>query len=288
MSKQSIDSDRVFEELAEKRKRREPCALVLIVECRGSVPAGTGAKMLVEEGGGIIGTIGGGRMEKDAIERALQAMHDGQPATVQVDLSAAPDYVCGGSAKLYIEPVLPACQMIIAGAGHVGQALCKVASYVGFSVTVVDDRPEFADPEVLPEADRVLNTDFTEMFSGLTVTHSTCIVCATRGHAHDYTVIRRALETKAPYVGLVGSRSKRGTFLQRLREEGLSEEQLARLYTPVGLNIGAVSPREIAISITAELIRIRSRNGLENGFDSARGWSIPAYGQSKAAAAHTE
>lgn len=288
MSKQSIDSDRVFDELAARRKRHEPCALVLLVESTGSVPAKTGAKMLVDGGGDIVGTIGGGRMEKEAMEHALLAMKDGHPMTLRVDLSAAPDYVCGGSATVYIEPVLPSRRMIIAGAGHVGQELCKVASYVGFSVTVVDDRPEFADPAILPDAAHVLVEDFAVMFSRLTVTPSTCIVCATRGHVHDYTVVRDALATPAPYVGLVGSRSKRAGFLQRLREEeGYDNEQLARLYTPVGLNIGAVSPREIAISITAELIRTRSENGRKNGFDSARGWGIPAYGKGETTASHS-
>ncbi|HER63421.1 MAG TPA: dehydrogenase [Desulfobacteraceae bacterium] len=288
MNRISVDSDRVYDELVARRARHEPCALVLLVEARGSVPAKTGAKMLVYGKGDIIGTIGGGRMEKEAIDRSLLAMNDGQPVTMNIDLSAAPDYVCGGRATVYIEPVLPCCRMIIAGAGHVGQALCNVASSVGFSVTVVDDRPEFADPVNLPGATRVLTEDFATMFSGLTVTPSTYIVCATRGHAHDYTVVREALATPAPYVGLVGSRTKRAGFLKRLRlEDGFSEEQLNRLYTPVGLNIGAVSPQEIAISITAELINIRSGNGRQNGFDSARGWGIEAYGKNETASSRS-
>ncbi len=287
MTKESINSTQVFAELAARRQRRESCALVILVATRGSVPAKPGAKMLVAESGDIIGTIGGGGMEKEAVDRALLAMKDGIPVTFQVDLSAAPHYVCGGNATIYIEPVLPASQLIIAGAGHVGQALCKVAAYAGFSVTVVDDRAEFADPGILPDADLVLETDFNVMFSRVHVSDSTYIVCATKGHIHDYSVVRDALATAAPYVGLVGSRSKRAGFLQRLRkEDGFSDEQLARLYTPVGLNIGAVSPQEIAISITAELIRTRSNNGPKDGFDSARGWSIPAHGQSKTTAAH--
>ncbi len=286
MSRESVGGERVYTELALRQERREPCALVLLVESRGSVPAKTGAKMLVSGSGEIIGTIGGGTMEKDAIERALQAMATGKPETMQIDLSAAPTYVCGGSATLYIEPVLPSCGLIIAGAGHVGQTLCKVAAYAGFSVTVVDDRDEFVDPAILPDADRVLATDFATMFKRLEVNSSTYIVCATRGHTHDYTVVRDALATAAPYVGLVGSRSKRSGFLKRLEDEdGFSRKELTRLYTPVGLNIGAVSPSEIAVSITAELIRVRSNNGHENGYDSARGWGIPADGRHKTTAA---
>lgn len=244
--------------------------------------------MLVSRNGDIIGTVGGGTMEKEAIERALLVIDEGKPATLQIDLSAAPTYVCGGSATLYIEPVLPASRLIIAGAGHVGQTLCKVAAYVGFSVTVIDDRPEFADPAILPDADQVLATDFAPMFTQLAVDSSTYIVCATREHAHDYTVVREALATAAPYVGLVGSRNKRSGFLKRLQEEErFSQEDLTRLYTPVGLNIGAVSPEEIAVSITAELIHIRSNNGQKDGYGSARGWGIPTYGQDKTTASHT-
>lgn len=287
MSKESISAAGVFSELALRQERREPCALVLLVESQGSVPAKTGAKMLVSENGTLVGTIGGGTMEKEAIEHALQAMVTGKPITLHIDLSAPPDYVCGGSATLYIEPIVPPCGLIIAGAGHVGQTLCKVAAYAGFAVTVVDDRSEFIDPAILPDAHRLLTADFATMFTQLEVNASTYIVCATRGHAHDYTVIRQALATAAPYVGLVGSRSKRSGFLQRLQEEdGFNEEELTRLYTPVGLNIGAVSPPEIAVSITAELIRIRSNNGHEDGFDSARGWGLPTYGQPKTTAAH--
>lgn len=287
MSKESIGGDRVFAELALRQQRREPCALVLLVESRGSVPAKTGAKMLVSGSGDIVGTVGGGAMEKAAIERALRVMDSGKPETMQFDLSAPPAYICGGSATLYIEPVLPSCGLIIAGAGHVGQTLCKVAAYAGFSVTVVDDRSEFADPAILPDAERILTADFTAMFDGLEVTSATYIVCATRGHAHDYTVVRDSLATPAPYVGLVGSRSKRAAFLKRLQEEeGFGPDELARLYTPVGLNIGAVSPPEIAVSITAELIRVRSDNGRKNGYDSARGWGVPAHGPDKTIASH--
>jgi xanthine dehydrogenase accessory factor len=279
MAKKSISDERIFEELVARRRRRQPCALVILVETQGSVPAAAGCKMLVFGDGEVIGTIGGGGMEKEAVDQALAAIRSGRAQTLHVDLGAAPAYVCGGRAMVYIEPINSAPELIIAGAGHVGQALCQAAAFAGFSVVVVDDRPEFTDPAILPDASQVLTLDFTGMFSHLQVTAGSFIVCATRGHAHDYVVVRQALATPAGYIGLVGSLSKRGGFLQRLREEeGMADEALARLYTPVGINIGAISPREIAISIVAELIALRRNHACPNGFDAARGWGLPAHG----------
>jgi len=164
--------------------------------------------------------------------------------------------------------------------------LCNIAATAGFSVTVVDDREDFADQSLLPAASRVVCSDYRELFDKIQVTASTCIVCATSGHAHDYTVISRALNTEAAYIGLVGSRSKRATFFRRLQQEnGVSEADLARIYTPVGLNIGAVSPAEIAVSITAQLIEVRNTNGVHTSNDPAGSRGIPAYGQDKTAAA---
>lgn len=288
MNKQSVGTERVFEELVKKQQRQEPCALVLLVEVKGSVPAGAGAKMVVFANGDIAGTVGGGTMEQQAIDAALLAMEKGETVLLHIDLSAGPAYVCGGRATLYIEPVLPASRLIIAGAGHVGQALCKTAATAGFSVTIVDDRPEFADPKLLPEAAQVMASNFETLFDRLPVNSSTYIVCATRGHAHDYTVIRKALATPASYIGLVGSRSKRSSLLKRLQEEGIGEEALTRLYTPVGLDIGARSPAEIAVSITAQLIQKRSSHALQDGCHIARSWGITSHGADKAAAATAE
>ncbi len=289
MKKRSVGVEKVFEEIAARQQRGEPCALALLVEVKGSAPAKPGAKMAVFAGGEIAGTVGGGTMEKEAIDLALEALETGEAGLHHVDLANPPDYVCGGSATLYIEPVLPSSSLLIAGAGHVGQALCRIAATVGFSVTVVDDREEFADQAILPAASKVVCCNFSEIFDKVQISASTYIVCATRGHAHDYTVVSQALNTDAAYIGLVGSRSKRGAFFKRLQQEnGMSEADLARIHTPVGLNIGAVSPAEIAVSITAQLIEVRSNNGVQNCFNTAGGWGIPAYGQDKATAATEE
>lgn len=160
----------------------------------------------------------------------------------------------------FIYRACPSC-LILAGAGHVGQAVCCLAAYVGFSVTVVDDRADFASSELLPEADHVIACNFESLFSTVPVDIQTLIVCATRGHTHDYTVVREALKTPARYIGLLGSRRKRNAFFDTLRKDGFDDDALSRIYTPVGLEIGAKTPREIAVSIVSELIQIRRKNG---------------------------
>ncbi|MGW8194566.1 MAG: XdhC family protein [Desulforhopalus sp.] len=285
MNRNSVAVEQVFEKLVGRQQRGEPCALVLVVDVKGSAPAKTGARMAVFADGEIAGTVGGGSMEKEAIDLALLAMETGKASLHHVDLAKPPDYVCGGRATLYVDPVLPSASLIIAGGGHVGQALCQVASTAGFSVTVVDDREEFAEQAILPGASKVICCNFTEIFDRVQVTPSTYVVCATRGHAHDYTVVSRALNTGAAYIGLVGSRSKKAAFFRRLQQEnGATAADLARIYTPVGLNIGAVSPAEIAISITAQLIAVRSENGALNGLGYDGGWTIPECRPNKAAA----
>lgn len=274
----------IFEKLLRNSHRNDACALVILIRTEGSVPAKPGAKMLVSADGETEGTIGGGAMEYEITETARQAIGEGGPRTVQVDLTEAAGYACGGRAVFYIEPVIPAPRLLIAGAGHIGRALCPLSSAAGFSVTIADDREEFADPEHFPDADRRVVIQFKDLFSQITVTENTYIVCATRGHAHDYDVVRQALKTPAPYIGLLGSRRKRGTFIENLRADGISTDALARLHTPVGLDIGAVTPQEIAISIIAELILERRKHVHQSGSDSSGGRGLPAYGKDQTTA----
>ncbi len=255
------DDKQVFEALLNVQKTGQSCVLVILVDSRGSVPAGPGAKMVVTAEDNIIGTIGGGSMEQEAIKIARGVLAEGKPQVITFELNEEAGYACGGQVTLYIEPVFPAPRLILAGAGHVGQAVCSLAAYVGFSVTVADDRAEFASSDLLPEADHVIACNFESLFSSLPVDIQTLIVCATRGHTHDYTVVREALKTPSRYIGLLGSRRKRNAFFDNLRKDGFDDDALSRIHTPVGLEIGAKTPREIAVSIVSELIQIRRKNG---------------------------
>ncbi len=279
-----MEATNVFEALETRRKQGVACALVILVDSQGSVPAKKGAKMLVAADGSTTGTVGGGAMEQDAVQTGLQTITEGEARLVHMELTEAAGYACGGRATLYIEPILPAPRLVICGAGHVGQAVCHVAAYVGFSVTAIDDREAFASPDVLPDADHVAVHAFDRLFADIPIDAETFITVCTRGHAHDFTVVQRALQTPARYIGLLGSRRKRDAFFEKLRDAGFSDNDLERVYTPVGLDIGAGSPREIAVSIVGELIDQRRCHARKNGGPSPGRRGFQADGQQQAAA----
>ena len=273
----------IFEALEAQRKQGIPCALVILVDSRGSVPAKKGAKMLVIGDGRTFGTVGGGAMENEAKETALKVLADGEPRMVCIELTEAAGYACGGQVSLYIEPILPAPCVIVCGAGHVGQAVCHLAAYAGFSVTAIDDREDLLSPETLPHADHRVAGNFENAFINISVNADTLIVVCTRGHAHDLNVVETALKTDAQYIGLLGSRRKRASFFEKLRAAGFSDNDFERVCTPVGLDIGAVTPHEIAFSIVGQLIEQRRRHGRKTGGHTAGRGRVPADGTKQAA-----
>jgi len=158
-----------------------------------------------------------------------------------------------------VEALLPPTTAVLCGAGHVAQALAPVAAAVGFAVVVLDDRPEFAAAERFPNASRVLLLEsFDDAFPGLAITPRSFIVIITRGHAHDFSVLEQALRTEAGYIGLMGSASKREKIFRALAADGFSAADLDRVFSPIGVAIAAETPAELAVSITAELIRVRA------------------------------
>ena len=256
----------IYEEVLRLKRQGRTSAIATIVECRGSSPQKQGAKMLVRDDGTILGTLGGGCLEADVVQAALMTMKDGNPLTLPFDLTEREGgLVCGGSVLVYIEPVLLEPHLIILGAGHVGKMLTKLARFTGFRVTVVDDRKEFANHENLPDANELMVTDFERAFEGLAVGKDTFIVVATRGHNHDLEAVRAALKTDAGYIGLLGSRRKKGLLFRSLAENGFSQTDIGRVVIPVGIAIGSVTPEEIAVSIMAQLILRRREHGAERG-----------------------
>jgi len=269
----------VIAALQQYRQQDTPCTLVILVESEGSVPAKPGAKMLVAADGSTIGTVGGGALEHQATDMALEVMAAGSPRTIQLHLTEEAGYACGGHVSLYLEPMLPAPQLLICGAGHVGQAICHLAAYAGFAVTVIDDREEFLTEQLLPHAHHRMVSDFIEPFTCLNVDEHTYIVICTRGHTHDFHLVEQALATPALYIGMLGSRRKRATLIEKLTAAGLDQQQIeARLYTPVGLDIGGQTPREIGVSIVAQLIAQRRCHGSQIGGTAARSRSLTADG----------
>lgn len=250
----------VYKVIVELTASGQGGALATLVRKEGSGPQVPGAKMLVRFDGSIVGTVGGGAPEKRACEVAAEVMRTGQPQMITVNLSgnAGPgEPPCGGRLTIFIEPITSPPPLLIFGAGHVGQALSKLASDLGWRVTVIDERPEFAKPERLPGATDVKVGIGPDIADQLRVNDRTYMVIVTHGHTNDTEVLRWAVGSPACYVGMMASRRKVATILDHLAKEGIPRDELDRVHTPIGLDIGAITPTEIAVSIAAEMIRHR-------------------------------
>lgn len=238
-----------------------PVALVTIVRALGSTPQRVGARMLVYEDGTILGTIGGGCYEQDAAGKARLAIATGRSSLVHYDLNddfaEEQGLVCGGQMDVFVDPLLPIPRLCVMGAGHVGVQVARLAAQVGFSVTVVDDRTAFADPARLPGADRVDVAEIPQWIETAALTPRDYLVIVTRGHREDLAALRAAAACEAAYVGLIGSRAKIARLYTLLEEEGVSRAALDAVHAPIGLDIGAVTPEEIAVSIVAEVVAHR-------------------------------
>ena len=232
-----------------------------IVRASGSTPQRTGAKMLVYADGRTVGTIGGGCYESDALGRAREAIATGKPALVKYDLNddfvEESGLICGGQMEVYIDPITPAPALYIIGAGHVGFHLARAASDAGFRVHVVDDREKFANRERFPAADTVSVDDIGGWLHRTDLPPTAYVVIVTRGHTHDFDALRALGARDLKYLGLIGSRAKVARLYAAMEAEGMPQECLERVHAPIGLDIGAVTPAEIAIAILAELIAVR-------------------------------
>jgi xanthine dehydrogenase accessory factor len=247
----------LYEEIVRLTRCGEPFALATVIAHDGSSPRTSGAKMLVRGDGSTLGTVGGGRVEQETIDTAHDALADGEPRTLEFILTGEHGYACGGSMSVFIEPQGRRPLLVMFGAGHVGRAVTVLAHGCGFRVVVIDERPDCAVPELLPGADHVICAPVSEAFGHLKLDRESFVVIATPGHLNDFEAVRGCLATPAGFIGLLGSRHKRETLLQILEKEGYTESQRARVVTPVGLDIGARTPEEIAVSIVGQLIAVR-------------------------------
>uniref|UniRef100_A0A831UB26 Dehydrogenase n=1 Tax=Geobacter metallireducens TaxID=28232 RepID=A0A831UB26_GEOME len=236
-----------------------PAALATVVETTGSSPRKAGARMVVGLDGTTVGTVGGGKIELETVAAAREAIRDGRPRSLPFTLTEEQGHVCGGRVLVYIEPAAAPPRLVIAGGGHVGEALARAASFAGFRVTVADDRPAYAKPGRFSGAGEVLLCDYGTLFGQVPVDDATLIVIATSGFEQDFAAVRGALGTPAPYIGLVGSARKREVLRATLAAEGYGARQIDRVTIPAGLPIGGETPEEIAVSIAAQLIEQRHR-----------------------------
>jgi xanthine dehydrogenase accessory factor len=252
----------VFAALGEALSRGEEAALVTIVSSNGSTPQRVGAKMLVFGDGRIVGTVGGGCYEHDAIGKARQVLQTRKATTVKYDLNddfaEETGLVCGGQMEVFIEPIEAAPAVYIFGAGHVGYYLGKMAHDAGFAVHVIDDRAAFANTERFPFAASVTVDDIPQWLAQTQIPATAYAVIVTRGHRNDLDALRALAPRELRYIGLIGSRAKVARLYdQLLADSALDPALLERIHAPIGLDLGAVTPQEIAVSITAELIAVR-------------------------------
>jgi xanthine dehydrogenase accessory factor len=255
----------IFEEIVRMRRAGMRGALATIVHTNGSIPSFESSRMLVREDGTIVGTIGGGCVEADVWAAAREVMAKESPRKMTFALNNEASYdnglICGGTLEVFVEPILPQPVVYIFGGGHISMALAKTASAAGFGIVVIDDREQFANAERFPMAQE-LYTSYEDAFARLEPNAASYLVIVTRGHRDDMRVLAWAVRTQARYVGMIGSRRKVISVYQALEKEGYAAEEFAKVYAPMGLEIGALSPEEIALSIAAELVAVR-RNAQE-------------------------
>src|SRR5213082_214866 len=251
----------IYEQIVKLRGEGRRGAVATIVNVRGSIPSFKTAKMLVRDDGSIVGTVGGGCVEAEVWQAARGVMESEKPLTLTFNLNQNPKddtgLVCGGTLDIFIEPVLPPASLYIFGAGHVALSLYNTAKDAGFDVNVIDDRESYANRERFPNAKEVMAEDFDHAMARITPNETSYIVIVTRGHHDDMRVLRWAVQTQARYIGMIGSKRKTITIFRELTKEGIPAHLFERVHAPVGLDIGAVTPEEIGVAVTAELIAVR-------------------------------
>ena len=250
--------DPVMKALMECLDHNTPCVLATMVQAEGSVPRATGAKMLVLQGGVSRGTIGGGALEAAVLDACEEALRTGEPRLLSYDLRPDLGMMCGGRARVFIEPQGVASRLYLFGAGHVCKAVHELAAGLGFLVTVIDDRSHLASEERFPGCARLVHSYDGGHWDGLVFDQDTYCVVATAGHPTDTRVVTELFQHQPRYIGMIGSLTKRRAVERKLLEQGIPRQRLATMHTPMGLSIGAETPEEIAVSIAAELIKVRS------------------------------
>lgn len=250
----------LFKEVAELVSKNNSGALCLVVRSIGSTPRQAGAKMLVYEDGNFSGTIGGGELERRVLDEAKKSIADGKPRYLEYDMTdtaKGDPAICGGHMEVFVDPIRPEPVLVLIGAGHVGKAVAELAKWLGFRVVVNDDRAEFSTTENIPEADEFITGPISELPGKLSPTDSAYLVLTTRGAEVDIEGLPALLESRFAYIGVIGSKRRWSTVRKALLEQGVEAEKIDSVHSPMGLEINAETPQEIAVSILSEIIMVR-------------------------------
>jgi xanthine dehydrogenase accessory factor len=252
----------IYQAITELEKNNESAALCTVTKSEGSTPRHVGSKMLVYPDGKFLGTVGGGDLEHRVMDEAWIALTEGTPRTLKysmVDPSRGDPGVCGGTVEVFVEPILPPAMVVVIGAGHVGKAVVHLAKWLGFRVAVSDDREEFCNPEATPCADAYYPLLMAELPNQLKVTRRTYVVVTSRGSNVDAAGLPNLLTSEAAYIGVIGSKRRWLTTVKALKDQGISDDLIGKVHSPMGLELNAETPEEIAVSIMAEILMLRDR-----------------------------
>jgi len=252
----------IYQAIADLEKNNESAALCTVIKSEGSTPRHVGSKMLVYADEKFIGTVGGGELESRVIQAALESLKSGDAQTLSytlADPSRGDPGVCGGTVEVFVEPIRPPATILVIGGGHVGKAVVYLAKWLGFKVAVSDDRAEFCNPESVPGADAYYPVPMAELPSQLKVTRRVYIVITSRGSPIDAAGLPGLLESDAAYIGVIGSKRRWLTTVKALKDKGISDELIARVHSPMGIELNAETPEEIAVSIMAEVLMLRDK-----------------------------
>ena len=250
----------IYRAVSDLEEQNGAGALCIVISSQGSTPRHTSSKMLVYPDGSIVGTVGGGELENRVIAEARQAILDGRPRRLEynmADPARGDPGVCGGQLEIFVEPLQPKPLLVIVGSGHVGRAVAHLAHWLGFRVAVNDDRPGFCTPEAVPDADEFYPVPLAELPKHLSITPWTYLVLTTRGVNVDIQGLPVLLDAPAAYIGVIGSQRRWATARKEMLKQGVPEAKLARVRSPIGLELNAETPEEIAVSIMAEIIMLR-------------------------------
>jgi xanthine dehydrogenase accessory factor len=254
--------NQIYQALSDLEKNNQSAALCTVTKSEGSTPRHVGSKMLVYEDGKFIGTVGGGELESRVIKAALQTLEDGKAQTLfytMADPARGDPGVCGGQVEVFVEPIFPAPTLVVIGAGQVGKAVVHLAKWLGFRVVVSDDRAEFCNPQSTPEADEYFPVPMADLAKSMKITKHTYLVITSRGSVVDSAGLPSLLKSEAVYIGVIGSKRRWAVTAKSLKEQGVAEELINKVHSPMGIELQAETPEEIAVSIMAEVLMVRDK-----------------------------